>query len=169
MSKRIHQALWRMLPIIGLTVLAAATSYAQDDVIQQRMKKDIFYLASPECEGRDVGTKGIDKAAEYIVNQITQAGLKPAGKDGTWFQPFTVQAKGGFGAKAESAGLDPVEAREVLASGKYTDEVRTAEETWRRAGITSVPSVIVNRKYLISGGQPAEVFEETLRKIAAET
>jgi predicted DsbA family dithiol-disulfide isomerase len=71
-------------------------------------------------------------------------------------------------AKAESAGLDGGEAREVLSSGRYTDEVHAAEETWRRAGITSVPSVIVNRKYLISGGQPAAVFEESLRKIAAE-
>ncbi len=71
-------------------------------------------------------------------------------------------------ARAESVGLDPAEARAVLASGQYTDEVRAAEETWRRAGITSVPSVIVNRKYLISGGQPAAVFEESLRKIAAE-
>ena len=71
-------------------------------------------------------------------------------------------------AKAESVGLDPVQAREVLETGRYTDEVRAAEENWRRAGISSVPSVIVNRKYLISGGQPAAVFEESLRKIVAE-
>ncbi len=71
-------------------------------------------------------------------------------------------------ARAESIGLDPTEAREVLASGAYRDEVLAAEDMWRRAGISSVPSVIVNRKYLISGGQPAAVFEETLRRIAAE-
>jgi predicted DsbA family dithiol-disulfide isomerase len=71
-------------------------------------------------------------------------------------------------AKAESVGLDPAEARDVLASGAYRDEVLAAEDMWRRAGINSVPSVIVNRKYLISGGQPAAVFEETLRRIAAE-
>jgi predicted DsbA family dithiol-disulfide isomerase len=71
-------------------------------------------------------------------------------------------------AKAETAGLDPAEARDVLETGRYSDEVRAAEDMWRGAGITSVPSVIVNRKYLISGGQPAEVFEETLRRIAAE-
>ena len=35
-------------------------------------------------------------------------------------------------------------------------------------GIRAVPSVIVNDKYLIQGGQPAEVFEQALRKIAAE-
>ena len=70
--------------------------------------------------------------------------------------------------RAEGVGLDPAEARDVLASGRYAQEVRAAEETWRRAGINSVPSVIVNRKYLISGGQPAAAFEEALRRIAAE-
>lgn len=71
-------------------------------------------------------------------------------------------------AAATAAGLDPDEAREVLTSGRYADEVRAAEEHWRRAGITSVPSVIVNDKYLISGGQPPEAFEQALRNIAAE-
>jgi predicted DsbA family dithiol-disulfide isomerase len=69
---------------------------------------------------------------------------------------------------AESVGLDPAEAREVLASGRYAQEVRAAEDTWRRAGINAVPSGIVNRKYRISGGQPAAAYEETLRRIAAE-
>jgi predicted DsbA family dithiol-disulfide isomerase len=69
---------------------------------------------------------------------------------------------------AEGAGLDPVQARDVLESGRYTDEVRAAEQTWQRAGISSVPAIVINRKYLISGGQPAAVFEESLRKIAAE-
>ncbi len=71
-------------------------------------------------------------------------------------------------ALAEGAGLVPVQAREVLESGRYTDEVRAAEQTWQRAGISSVPAIVINRKYLISGGQPAAVFEESLRKIAAE-
>lgn len=69
---------------------------------------------------------------------------------------------------AEGVGLDGAEARDVLGSGRYTDEVRAAEQTWVRSGINSVPAVVINRKYLISGGQPAAVFEESLRKIAAE-
>ena len=37
-----------------------------------------------------------------------------------------------------------------------------------RSGVSSVPSIIINRKYMISGGQTADVFEEMLRKIAAQ-
>jgi predicted DsbA family dithiol-disulfide isomerase len=71
-------------------------------------------------------------------------------------------------AKAESVGLDGAEAREVLESGRYRAEVQAAEQKWQMAGIRSVPSVVINNKYLISGGQPAAVFEDALRKIAAE-
>ncbi len=69
---------------------------------------------------------------------------------------------------ADTAGLDPQRAMEVLASGRYTEEVREREAFFTGAGIHSVPAVIVNRKYLISGGQPVEVFEQALRRIAAE-
>jgi predicted DsbA family dithiol-disulfide isomerase len=69
-------------------------------------------------------------------------------------------------AKAESVGLDPVQAREVLASGRYAEEVRAAEQAWTTAGVSSVPSIIVDEKYLISGGQPPEAFEQYLRQIA---
>ena len=70
---------------------------------------------------------------------------------------------------AEAAGLDRAEAAEVLSSGRYAAEVRAEQALWRQRGITSVPAVVVEGKYLISGGQPAAVFEEALRKIAAET
>ena len=69
---------------------------------------------------------------------------------------------------AEAAGLDRAEAGEVLASGRYATEVRGAEDLWRARGITSVPAVVVEGKYLISGGQPAAAFEQALRQIAAE-
>ena len=70
---------------------------------------------------------------------------------------------------AAQAGLDPVRAREVLESGLYADEVREREQFYGEQGIHAVPSVIVNDKYLIQGGQPVEVFEQALRRIAAES
>ena len=69
---------------------------------------------------------------------------------------------------AKKAGLDGVAARRVLASGQYAQEVRDAERAWQAAGINSVPAVVINDLYLISGGQPAEYFEQALRKIVAE-
>jgi predicted DsbA family dithiol-disulfide isomerase len=71
--------------------------------------------------------------------------------------------------KAESVGLDGAQAREVLESGRYRAEVKAAEQKWIGAGINSVPSVVINQKYLIAGGQTAAVFEASLRQIAAES
>ena len=68
---------------------------------------------------------------------------------------------------AAAAGLDRDEAARVLADGLYAAEVRAAEDLWRSRGINAVPAVVVEGKYLISGGQPATVFEEALRKMAA--
>ena len=69
---------------------------------------------------------------------------------------------------ADKAGLDPKEAREVLTSGRFRQDVRAAEQLWQSRGINSVPAVVINDRYLISGGQPAAAFEEALRAIAAE-
>ncbi len=68
---------------------------------------------------------------------------------------------------AGEAGLDATEATAVLADGRFADEVRAAEAQWQQAGIQSVPSIVINQKHLIQGGQPPEVFEQALRKIAA--
>ena len=70
---------------------------------------------------------------------------------------------------AAEAGLPAERAREVLERGEFADEVRHAEQFWQEVGIHSVPAVIVDRKHLISGGQPSAVFEQALRQIAAES
>jgi predicted DsbA family dithiol-disulfide isomerase len=67
---------------------------------------------------------------------------------------------------AQSVGLDAAVAREVMVSGRYADEVRDAEREWQQAGIQSVPAIVVDRRHLIQGGQPPEVFEQALREIA---
>jgi len=63
---------------------------ARQAASEARMRKDIYFLASDECEGRGPTTQGINKAADYIANEFKKAGLKPGGKDGSWFQPFAV-------------------------------------------------------------------------------
>ena len=68
---------------------------------------------------------------------------------------------------AGEVGLDADRARDVLASNAYADDVRERAWFYLNQGIQSVPAVIINDRHLISGGQPPEVFEQALRKIAA--
>ena len=68
---------------------------------------------------------------------------------------------------AAQAGLDVERARQVLAGDEFAAEVRERERFWQGAGIQSVPAIVIDRRHLISGGQPPEVFEQALRRIAA--
>jgi predicted DsbA family dithiol-disulfide isomerase len=67
---------------------------------------------------------------------------------------------------AKSVGLDPARAAQILASDEYAPEVRAREQFYAERGIRAVPSVIINDRHLIQGGQPPEVFEQTFRKLA---
>jgi predicted DsbA family dithiol-disulfide isomerase len=69
---------------------------------------------------------------------------------------------------AASVGLDADAAREVLTSLRYSAEVRQAEALWQSRGIQAVPAIIINMKWLTSGGQPPEYYEEVLRRIGRE-
>lgn len=68
---------------------------------------------------------------------------------------------------ATAAGLPADRARGILASDEYAEEVRIGEQFFQSHGIRAVPAIIIDRKHLISGGQPPEVFEQALRQIAA--
>jgi Peptidase family M28/PDZ domain/PA domain len=77
--------------LVALAVTAPpARSQSDNAGAISRMKKDIFFLASDETEGRGPGTKGIDLAADYIAKTFADIGLKPAGVKGTYYQPFEI-------------------------------------------------------------------------------
>lgn len=67
---------------------------------------------------------------------------------------------------AASVGLDPQRARQILGSNEFSAEVRAREQFYSGLGIQAVPSVIINDRHLIQGGQPPEVFEQALRQVA---
>jgi predicted DsbA family dithiol-disulfide isomerase len=67
---------------------------------------------------------------------------------------------------AAGVGLDERRARQILASDEFAKEVRERERYYAGLGIQAVPSVIINDRHLIQGGQPPEVFEQALRQLA---
>ena len=68
----------------------------------------------------------------------------------------------------EKAGLPVEEARKILESDQFTQEVRAEQAKYQKMGIASVPTFIVNDKFTITGGQPVETFVEMLNEIAAK-
>lgn len=69
---------------------------------------------------------------------------------------------------AGGVGLDAGRAAKVLESDEFAQEVHEREQHYTGNGINSVPAVIIDNQHLISGGQPVEVFEDALRRIASQ-
>ena len=67
---------------------------------------------------------------------------------------------------AETTGLQGAET--VLASDAYAREVRVEEARWRAEGITAVPTLIVEDKWIIAGAHPPAAYAQALRRLAAE-
>ena len=68
----------------------------------------------------------------------------------------------------DKAGLDGKRAAEILSGDDYAALVRERQQLYLSQGIHSVPSLILNDRYLVQGGQPVEAFERALRQVAAE-
>lgn len=69
---------------------------------------------------------------------------------------------------AASVGLDRAAAQEVLTSGELADETRAHEAFWTSRGISGVPAMVFDGKYLVTGAQGAEGYAQMLRKVLEE-
>lgn len=129
----------------------------------------VGFIFRPEGRGRIWNTFDAHRL-------LLWAGLEDAGKQHA-LKKALLQAYHGRGESpadpqvllraAAEAGLDVPRAQAILAGDEFAAEVREREAFFQRAGIRSVPAVIINERHLISGGQPVEVFERALREIAA--
>lgn len=91
MPRLVNRRLGPALSLLFVSILPLFAADKNDESIS-RLRKDLTYLTSDECEGRGAQTAGIHKAADYIASEFKQLGLKPAGTNGSYFQPFTMRA-----------------------------------------------------------------------------
>ena len=75
-----------------LIFLVAFISCKTDINQENRIKEDVTFLASDALEGRQTGTDGEKKAANYIANRFKELGLEAKGTEG-YLQPFTFKPK----------------------------------------------------------------------------
>lgn len=69
---------------------------------------------------------------------------------------------------AEDFGINRSRAEAVLNADEFTDDVNADIAEAGQIGVQGVPFFVINRKYAISGAQPAEAFADALRKVAEE-
>ncbi|WP_437185696.1 M20/M25/M40 family metallo-hydrolase [Planctomicrobium sp. SH668] len=88
---RFSCAMLSLVSLAGLTSVLEQISFAEElSPAVQQIREDVKLLASDEFEGRGIGTQGIEKAAEYIVDEFRKAGLSVTAAGGDAYQDFEV-------------------------------------------------------------------------------
>ncbi|MEW1890150.1 DsbA family oxidoreductase [Streptomyces sp. NPDC085659] len=129
--------------------------------------------ANARAEGLGYLTEGRDHGSTFDIHRL----LHLAKARGRQEELLTLAYRANFAEErsvfddavlldlAVEAGLDAEEARAVLADPKaYADEVRADEQEAAELGANAVPFFVFDRRYGISGGQPAEVFAQALEQ-----
>ena len=112
--------LWAVLP----TALWAqsAERAAFDSITADELGEHVAVLADDVYEGRLAGSRGGHAAGQYLVQQLREYNLKPAGTDGGYFQPFD---DGDRNILVLWPGSDPLLRDEVIVVGAHYDHVGT--------------------------------------------
>ncbi|WP_051907871.1 M28 family peptidase [Flavimarina sp. Hel_I_48] len=76
-------------PIFGQNSMAVPP--ALDAIKTAELKSDLFTLASDSMRGRRAGTLDELNAATWVAQRAQEAGLEPAGDNGTYFQFFNLK------------------------------------------------------------------------------
>lgn len=76
----------------GLLFSVSAVSQVPTHFDGKTWWDSVKVLAADEMEGRETGSKGLEAAEAYVVTQLKQAGLQPAGSDG-YYQTVKLQSR----------------------------------------------------------------------------
>ena len=68
----------------------------------------------------------------------------------------------------QSVGLNTTEALAKLDNDDARYHTKSNEDFWKNAGVTSVPTIVFNRKSAVTGAQPIDVFKQVLTDLLNE-
>jgi aminopeptidase YwaD len=77
-------------PILSFFTAGAQKLNKIDKITLANLETNIRYLADPKLEGRRMGTPGDKAASDYIISELSKAGLRPKGDNNGWVQDFTI-------------------------------------------------------------------------------
>lgn len=127
---------------------------------------DVGYQFGNRGGGRIYNTFDAHRLLHWAENQGKQTALKLALFDLYFQQSGNPNDHEQLLDVVEKIGLDRAKAKIVLDENTYAENVRAQQQQNQQMGISAVPAFIINKKFLISGGQPAETFEQALIEIS---
>ncbi|GAB5439583.1 DsbA family oxidoreductase [Falsiruegeria mediterranea] len=119
-------------------------------------------------DSRMVNTFKAHQLLDWAEDQQLQHPLKMALFDAYFTQGRDVSDAQVLADVAQSVGLDRDSATQVLDSGERQQQVREKQGFWTSRGISGVPSMVFGGKYLVTGAQGADTYEQLLRRCVEE-
>ncbi|MDG1068192.1 MAG: DsbA family oxidoreductase [Sulfitobacter sp.] len=111
-------------------------------------------------------------AAHQLLDWAQEAGLQHPLKMALFEAHFTQQRDVSqhdvLVDVAVSVGLDGEAARQILSSASYAGDTRARQQFWTERGISGVPAMVFDGKYLLTGAQGAQTYAQMLQKVLAE-
>ena len=93
---------------------------AAESITGEDLQKHVEFLAAPEREGREAGTRGGQAAGTYVADQLAALRLRGAGSNGGYFQHFAPNSRN---VLALLEGRDPELKNQVIVVGAHYDHV----------------------------------------------
>ncbi|WP_439547244.1 M28 family peptidase [Sandarakinorhabdus sp.] len=106
----------RLLLLTAALPLIAAAAPTTSDPLAASFRAHVAFLADDLLEGRGLGTRGHEIAANYVAQHFARVGLQPAGDSGTWYQRVSF-AESRFASARETAVFDLGTQRLTLENG----------------------------------------------------
>src|SRR6059036_2066707 len=99
----------RLLVLSFIAVLVGLASAQQrapqnDSIRQDDLRADLFFLAGDSMRGRLTDTEENRATADFIRSRFERMGLKPAGPNNSYFQPYNLMT----GTLADGKALDVI-------------------------------------------------------------
>ncbi|WP_077339099.1 DsbA family oxidoreductase [Pseudocolwellia agarivorans] len=142
-------------------------SDANRETLTQR-GKDVGFTFNFSQDMRMINSFDLHRLLAWAKTQGKQHELKMAFFDAHFTENMPLNKNENLVNLVGFIGLDVEEAKRVLDSDDYSQQVRTEQKFSLERGIHSVPTFIINNKYSISGGQSANTFKQALEQITQE-
>jgi hypothetical protein len=115
----------------------AAAPPALAAIQEEALRRDVFAMASDSMRGREAGTLDELRAAAWVAERAREAGLEPAGDDGTYFQWWPMRR------------IRPAESSRVLVDGQPV-------ALWREAVVVAPVDAAADLPLVWVGAAPAD-------------
>lgn len=117
---------------------------------------------------RIVNTKDAHILLDYAKENGKQTELKMRLVESFFSERKDVSIKETLKLALEEVGLNVDEGMARLESDDARYKVQTEEAYWQNLGVTSVPTIVFNKKSAVTGAQPVAVFKKVLNELLQE-